>query len=499
MVFLNVANNTATHYASVHRSVVVWDAVSNLPLAWCALPHPASCLACSPSLEEIAVGTTTNEILILKVHRRGAGNTLTAIDADRQNMQGGKNDPRLDEELGESNTKDRIEDAGDDRTASQPSPTDGPNVAFAPSPVVGIELHSTKQLAPSSAFANRWHPTPYPGLFSGSPCGKPYHPPAPATLAGGGSYTSVSAKFSNNNDNNSGGASGGVYPSPPRNLPSNASKSSPSRVRARPVGFDAAHRGSGSSGGSHTTGESYVDSRAGGGGASQESASSLARSPSKFSVISATGAAGGGNGGHGDSGGGANGKEERRTIGASCMRYSPNASHLAIGTKNGSLTVMEVDCIYRSSEDNGGRNANGDTTVTGPAMSMQGAGDDDHGRMEEAAENPHSGGQPRSGYRRIAHLKGHSSRVLHLDWTCDGRFLHTCGQDYHLIHWQILPHDPRLGNSLEESLTGGDGGGSGWGAGVFHPHMFNRGFLLRDAEWETWSSTVGWPVQASMG
>ncbi|CAN0592095.1 unnamed protein product, partial [Laminaria digitata] len=40
-------------------------------------------------------------------------------------------------------------------------------------------------------------------------------------------------------------------------------------------------------------------------------------------------------------------------------------------------------------------------------------------------------------YRRVACLKGHSSRILHLDWTVDGRFVHTCGQDYQVLHWEI--------------------------------------------------------------
>ncbi|CAN0394099.1 unnamed protein product, partial [Ectocarpus sp. 8 AP-2014] len=64
-----------------------------------------------------------------------------------------------------------------------------------------------------------------------------------------------------------------------------------------------------------------------------------------------------------------------------------------------------------------------------------------------------------------------SSRVLHLDWTEDGRFVHTCGQDYHLLHWDILP---------PSSHRQGDGA---------------RAFLVRDEPWATWSSTIGWPVQ----
>lgn len=87
-------------------------------------------------------------------------------------------------------------------------------------------------------------------------------------------------------------------------------------------------------------------------------------------------------------------------------------------------------------------------------------------------------------YRRVAYLKGHSSRILHLDWTTDGRFLQTCGQDYQLLHWEIQPPD--------DGTCGGT-----IGAADFRPRIFLRPFLLRDAQWATWSSTIGWPVQVS--
>lgn len=53
------------------RSVAIWNTASNHPIAFCHnIPSPISCLACSPDLDEIAVGTVhTNEIFFLKVHR----------------------------------------------------------------------------------------------------------------------------------------------------------------------------------------------------------------------------------------------------------------------------------------------------------------------------------------------------------------------------------------------------------------------------------------------
>lgn len=145
-------------------------------------------------------------------------------------------------------------------------------------------------------------------------------------------------------------------------------------------------------------------------------------------------------------------------------------------------------------------------------------------------------GDSRGGYRRIAHLKGHSSRILHLDWTTDGRCLQTCGQDYHLLFWEILPpplptnvsspslsmrtatatstpalrrqqqrQQQRLGSEPGEGSTSSARNNAATSNyeqqeksdGCFSPRLFNRGYLLRDAEWATWSSTVGWPVQVT--
>lgn len=215
-------------------------------------------------------------------------------------------------------------------------------------------------------------------------------------------------------------------------------------------------------------------------------------------------------------------------MGASCMRFSPSGSHLAIGCKNGSLVVMAVET--EGSLGDGSRRSDGDEPrQTGPAQAVdhpktgQGTGEGGGGMEEGEArgEGPSNGGRggggsvgslpqcshrrPQEGsrrvYRRIAHLKGHSSRVLHLDWTVDGRFVHTCGQDYHILHWEILPPPP-----LRRGEGAGEEGGSNDNrngeeddaeavAGDFRPRMFKRAFLVRDEQWATWSSTIGWPVQ----
>lgn len=200
-------------------------------------------------------------------------------------------------------------------------------------------------------------------------------------------------------------------------------------------------------------------------------------------------------------------------MGATCMRYSPSGSHLAIGCKNGSLVVMAVETP--SDAANGARTTCDDDNA--PRYSGQGESDrplggrgTDHGaerRAELSTGIEGRGGGPwaRKIYRRIAHLKGHSSRVLHLDWTVDGRFVHTCGQDSHILHWEILPPPPHRRDegaaeegALNDNANGGGAGGDDDGeavAGEFRPRMFKRAFLVRDEQWATWSSTIGWPVQ----
>lgn len=206
-------------------------------------------------------------------------------------------------------------------------------------------------------------------------------------------------------------------------------------------------------------------------------------------------------------------------MGATCMRYSPSGSHLAIGCKNGSLVVMAVETPPDA--DHGGRTTGDDNDTpryTGLGESdrpRSGRSTDEGGERraelstridgrDGGARSPYSRRRPqerRKIYRRIAHLKGHSSRVLHLDWTVDGRFVHTCGQDYHILHWEVLPPPPhrRDEGAVEEGALNDDGNGGDEDAeavaGESRPRIFKRAFLVRDEQWATWSSTIGWPVQ----
>lgn len=200
------------------------------------------------------------------------------------------------------------------------------------------------------------------------------------------------------------------------------------------------------------------------------------------------------------------------------MRYSPSGSHLAIGCKNGSLVIMAVEHDDGRYDDAGEQRGTSRGNSLGRGVEQppgvpEGMGMRDPA-YEEFSADTSSESSPSYGpkrerrkvYRRIAHLKGHSSRVLHLDWTEDGRFVHTCGQDYHLLHWHILPPSShRQGDGAARDGGAGRDACNGGGdeeddeafAGESRPRIFKRAFLVRNEPWETWSSTIGWPVQVS--
>lgn len=217
------------------------------------------------------------------------------------------------------------------------------------------------------------------------------------------------------------------------------------------------------------------------------------------------------------------------------MRYSPSGSHLAIGCKTGTLVIMAIETEGKDGTgENDARAQRKNVYLTEPSDHPLSPGDPvsfNNSEQEEEAgkgdkrepqpsreenareqkigrdetprapESPNredltssnvGGEQPywslrQRSYRRVACLKGHSSRVLHLDWTMDGRFVHTCGQDYQVLHWEIMPPPGRRGDA---SNTGGDSP-----AEEFRPRLFQRAFLLRDEHWATWSTSIGWPVQ----
>eukprot|EP00945_MAST-04E_sp_MAST-4E-sp1_P001800 g1800.t1 len=69
-------------------------------------------------------------------------------------------------------------------------------------------------------------------------------------------------------------------------------------------------------------------------------------------------------------------------------------------------------------------------------------------------------------FSHLHRLKGHNSFITHIDWTSDGESLQSnCGA-YELLFW-----DPKTGKQVTSATS------------------------LKDAEWDTWSCVLGWPVK----
>jgi microtubule-associated protein-like 6 len=72
----------------------------------------------------------------------------------------------------------------------------------------------------------------------------------------------------------------------------------------------------------------------------------------------------------------------------------------------------------------------------------------------------------RKTYMRTAIMKGHSSYITHIDFSQNSKYLQSNSGDYELMFWDV-----RNGKQITSASS------------------------LRDKEWETWTCTIGWPVQ----
>lgn len=160
------SRNVPKLFSSTFRSVTIWDADSTLPVACGHVPSPASCLACSPHLDEVAVGSAnSNEIFFFRVHRPNF--THGDDSTNKPHYESGGID----------------ESPHDNRGHGSSSPSSSAS-SWSASNATGIELHRARNILPISMLAKRWQPERNSrGTFSGIACGQVAHSKL-ITLAG---------------------------------------------------------------------------------------------------------------------------------------------------------------------------------------------------------------------------------------------------------------------------------------------------------------------------
>jgi len=81
-------------------------------------------------------------------------------------------------------------------------------------------------------------------------------------------------------------------------------------------------------------------------------------------------------------------------------------------------------------------------------------------------------GRAETDFRRVAQLKGHSSFVLHMDWSFDSRFLQSnCGA-HELLYWKLWEDEGKVVMRQEKASS-----------------------AMRDVDWASQSTLFGWHMR----
>jgi microtubule-associated protein-like 1/2 len=86
-------------------------------------------------------------------------------------------------------------------------------------------------------------------------------------------------------------------------------------------------------------------------------------------------------------------------------------------------------------------------------------------------------GSSQKEFRKVAELKGHSSFINHVDWSCDSMKLQSnCGA-HELLYWKLWDQTPGSDTSR------------------WRPHQEKTSSTMRDEEWHTQSCIFGWALR----
>ena len=153
-------------------------------------------------------------------------------------------------------------------------------------------------------------------------------------------------------------------------------------------------------------------------------------------------------------------KEKSKTI--DC---SPNCKELAVGCESGMFYIYDTVSLKLKYEKNNKQSQKNAIQIVkyspnGDILAVAGIDGNNKGTVHIFLYNT------KKQYNLIKQLRGHTSRINHLDFSDDGEFIQSCSSSYELLY-----HSTETGKQITKSST------------------------FSDTKWATWTCIFGWPVQ----
>lgn len=144
---------------------------------------------------------------------------------------------------------------------------------------------------------------------------------------------------------------------------------------------------------------------------------------------------------------------------AQCVAWSPDGQHVAAGLQDGTVVVMNASLEEQLSTRRGPRRVQ--CLRFSPDSTLLAAG---------TADNVVNLFDVSAGFRLRGKLTGSNSVILHVDFSADGKYVQVATQGYELLHYEVATCQ-----AVASSRA------------------------LRDVQWASFSSILGWDVQGIWG
>ena len=148
---------------------------------------------------------------------------------------------------------------------------------------------------------------------------------------------------------------------------------------------------------------------------------------------------------------------------ATTIAISPNGKDLAIGCESGNFYIYDANTLKKKSKKKESVTKAVEEIKYSPCgtyLAVGGIDKDTDGFMHIFIFDASKG------YKRIKKMKGHQSRITHIDWSTDSDYIQSNSQAYELLY-----HSVSSGAQITKISS------------------------MRDTEWQTWTCVLGWPVQ----